>query len=452
MNSLTKHITAAAFAAIAALPVQARLSFSGTTLPVVTAEADRASGIEAIYVLSQTDGVTISYNATSSSVTWNRYGAPGTPMTEVDGVVRNGNTYTITAGSGDTGYVISDGTAQHYFWVTDYSGHRLDISAVNISPESACDRTVLDISGTGDAIRYYSMSGRGFDLSRDIKISWNTLRYDSEQQTWLQYRQTETMSWLHNVTGVTAPFCDTDFTVSGDRFLEAWGMGQSVSSPTYTAIAVSTETSAEQESRDNSNEKNPGTDGLGGSAPAVITFTARPTDAVVFREWQFSRTEGFEDIDRRFSQDELTYTFEEEGTLYVRYQCSDAGGQCFYESQTYTVSIGASSIECPNAFSPNGDGRNDEWKVSYQSIVSFECHIFNRWGQKMCSFTNPAEGWDGRYKGKTVPTGVYFYVIKATGADGKEYKLSGDINILHKGRSTGTSGGDAGGGGETPAL
>ncbi len=70
----------------------------------------------------------------------------------------------------------------------------------------------------------------------------------------------------------------------------------------------------------------------------------------------------------------------------------------------------------------------------------------------MCSFTNPAEGWDGRYKGKTVPTGVYFYVIKATGADGKEYKLSGDINILHKGRSTGTSGGDAGGGGETPAL
>ena len=105
---------------------------------------------------------------------------------------------------------------------------------------------------------------------------------------------------------------------------------------------------------------------------------------------------------------------------------------------------------CPNAFSPNGDGRNDEWKVSYQSIVSFECHIFNRWGQKMCSFTNPADGWDGKYKGKTVPTGVYFYVIKAKGADGKDYKLSGDINILQKGRSTGTTGGE-GGGGETPA-
>ena len=450
MNAITKHITIAALAAVAALSAQAQLSFSGNTLPAITAEAERASGIEAIYVLNGTAGVTISYTASSSSVTWNRYGAPGTPMTEVGNVVRNGNTYSITADSGDTGYVISDGTNQHYFWVTDYSGHQLDITGVDISPESACDRTVLNISGHGDAIRYYSISGRGFDLSREIKIEWNTLQYNSDQQTWQQIRQTENMTYLHNVTGVIAPVCDTDFTVTGDRFLEAWGMGLSVSSPSYTAIAVSAETSAEQEERDNSNEKNPGTDGLGGSAPAVITFTAQPTDAVVFREWQFSRTEGFEDVDRRFSQDELTYTFEEEGTIYVRYQCSDAGGKCFYESETYTVSIGASDIQCPNAFSPNGDGRNDEWKVSYQSIVSFECHIFNRWGQKMCSFTNPAEGWDGRYKGKTVPTGVYFYVIKATGADGKEYKLSGDINILQKGRSTGTTGGE-GGGGETPA-
>ena len=450
MNAITKHITIAALAAVAALSAQAQLSFSGNTLPAITAEAERASGIEAIYVLNGTAGVTISYTASSSSVTWNRYGAPGTPMTEVGNVVRNGNTYSITADSGDTGYVISDGTNQHYFWVTDYSGHQLDITGVDISPESACDRTVLNIFGHGDAIRYYSISGRGFDLSREIKIEWNTLQYNSDQQTWQQIRQTENMTYLHNVTGVIAPVCDTDFTVTGDRFLEAWGMGLSVSSPSYTAIAVSAETSAEQEERDNSNEKNPGTDGLGGSAPAVITFTAQPTDAVVFREWQFSRTEGFEDVDRRFSQDELTYTFEEEGTIYVRYQCSDAGGKCFYESETYTVSIGASDIQCPNAFSPNGDGRNDEWKVSYQSIVSFECHIFNRWGQKMCSFTNPADGWDGKYKGKTVPTGVYFYVIKAKGADGKDYKLSGDINILQKGRSTGTTGGE-GGGGETPA-
>ena len=59
------------------------------------------------------------------------------------------------------------------------------------------------------------------------------------------------------------------------------------------------------------------------------------------------------------------------------------------------------------------------------------CYIFNRWGEKMAEFHDPAQGWDGRYKGKIVPAGVYYYVIKARGSDGKDYNLSGDINILN---------------------
>ena len=63
--------------------------------------------------------------------------------------------------------------------------------------------------------------------------------------------------------------------------------------------------------------------------------------------------------------------------------------------------------------------------------MSFECHIFNRYGREITSFNDPAMGWDGTYKGKLVPAGVYYYVIKAKGADGKQYELSGDINILN---------------------
>ena len=44
---------------------------------------------------------------------------------------------------------------------------------------------------------------------------------------------------------------------------------------------------------------------------------------------------------------------------------------------------------------------------------------------------SPDQGWDGKYKGKYVKTGTYFYVIEARGADGVEYKLKGDINILN---------------------
>ncbi|MDE6248419.1 MAG: gliding motility-associated C-terminal domain-containing protein, partial [Paramuribaculum sp.] len=97
----------------------------------------------------------------------------------------------------------------------------------------------------------------------------------------------------------------------------------------------------------------------------------------------------------------------------------------------YTIQIGESRLECPNAFSPDAsEGINDEWKVSYKSIVSFECHIFNRYGQLMKHFNDPSQGWDGKYNGKFVPAGVYYYVIKARGSDGKKYDLSGDINIV----------------------
>ena len=68
--------------------------------------------------------------------------------------------------------------------------------------------------------------------------------------------------------------------------------------------------------------------------------------------------------------------------------------------------------------------------MSQRSITSFSCTIFNRWGKKIITLTDPSQGWDGKMGGKPVPAGVYYYVIKATGADGKKYDLSGDINIV----------------------
>ena len=60
---------------------------------------------------------------------------------------------------------------------------------------------------------------------------------------------------------------------------------------------------------------------------------------------------------------------------------------------------------------------------------------FDRYGNKMIEFDDPSKGWDGKYKGKYVKPGVYYYVIEAKGADGKEYKKKGDINILRSTRT-----------------
>ena len=56
-----------------------------------------------------------------------------------------------------------------------------------------------------------------------------------------------------------------------------------------------------------------------------------------------------------------------------------------------------------NAFTPNGDGKNDLY------LKGLDLKIFNRWGQLL--FTGN-EGWDGKYKGNTVSPGTYYYMIK----------------------------------------
>ena len=163
-----------------------------------------------------------------------------------------------------------------------------------------------------------------------------------------------------------------------------------------------------------------------------VTFTAATSDAVVYREWQFARDREFDLIDLRIQENEVTHVFSDYGTTYVRFVAGNNDNSCDYTGETYEVYVGESHLDCPNAFSPGAsEGVNDEWKVSYKSIIDFDCHIFNRWGLEMAHLTHPSQGWDGRYKGKLVPSGVYYYVITATGTDGQEYKLAGDINILN---------------------
>ena len=113
-------------------------------------------------------------------------------------------------------------------------------------------------------------------------------------------------------------------------------------------------------------------------------------------------------------------------------------------AEPFVVSISESVLEMPNAFSPNGDGYNDIYKVKegYQSIVSFKAVIFNRWGQKLYAWDTLDGGWDGKFHGKTVKDGVYFVVVNARGADGKEYKIRKDVNVLTGYSGTGTNGND----------
>ncbi len=421
---------------------RAALSFTGSVGPVIEVAPEASTGLDAIYVLSETAGVQVSSTYPSP---WMTFGSSGGAYAEE--VAAAGSV--LTLGKGDTGILMTDASGrQHCFWIVDYSSHELELEALSaVAEEGNCERTSLILSGHAEAIAYYTITGRREVLSRELELEYDTQVFDEGSYAYVPGKTKLTLEGVSSRFGVASPLCDTQFTLSGDRFLRKWGRELSVTSEMYATPAVAAETRAEQTERENDNEqKDDSAGGLGGSAPCEITFTAATSDGVIFREWQISASPEFEILQNSFNEDEFTYTFTENGSFYVRFVANNAGGTCEQIGTVYEIFIGESRLEIPNAFSPGASpGVNDEWKVSYRSLVDFECHIFNRWGTKIISFTDPSQGWDGKYRGKLVPAGVYYYVIRAKGADGKEYKRSGDINIINFRDSTGgtSSGGDA---------
>lgn len=190
----------------------------------------------------------------------------------------------------------------------------------------------------------------------------------------------------------------------------------------------------------------------GVSAPLVARFRANPEDVGDYSaryEWRiYEPGQEQQPLVHRFEED-LDYTFNHSGTYLVQLYATFVLGKDTIaypeegEAQPFQVSISESKLEMPNAFSPNGDSYNEIYKAksTHQSIVSFKATIFNRWGQKLYSWNDVNGGWDGTYHGKRVPDGVYFVNVTARGADGHEYHIRKDVNVLTAKPLEGSNGG-----------
>jgi gliding motility-associated-like protein len=87
-------------------------------------------------------------------------------------------------------------------------------------------------------------------------------------------------------------------------------------------------------------------------------------------------------------------------------------------------------IYLPNTFTPNKDGKNDEFKVIHYGVGSLELKIFNRFGE-MVYFSDAFDAsWDGSYMGKIVENDVYTYVVTYLSYDGRAGIQRGRVLVL----------------------
>ena len=113
-------------------------------------------------------------------------------------------------------------------------------------------------------------------------------------------------------------------------------------------------------------------------------------------------------------------------TLQVR-----ALGSCIpAESQPVTGQTITDQVYIPNSFTPNNDGLNDVLQVYSNVIRELRFIVFNQWGEKISESTNQSMVWDGTYKGKPQPSGVYMYVCDIVLNTGERIQRKGSINLV----------------------
>lgn len=116
----------------------------------------------------------------------------------------------------------------------------------------------------------------------------------------------------------------------------------------------------------------------------------------------------------------------------TRYIVGGLGANGCRAYDTLYVSIDyRDNLFVPSAFSPNGDGKNDVFRIAnitFQKIVEFR--VFNRWGQEIYSGAGNNVSWDGTWKGTPQDMGTYSYIIRVASPDGEVETYKGDITLI----------------------
>jgi gliding motility-associated-like protein len=128
----------------------------------------------------------------------------------------------------------------------------------------------------------------------------------------------------------------------------------------------------------------------------------------------------------------------QDGSTQSSYTIKDTGtykltvtNTCGSSTDDISIAPGLCNIMLPNAFTPNGDGFNDLFRVKYPFLVkSFLFTIFDRFGQKIFETTAMNKGWDGSYKGIAQPLGTYVWTMQVVDTKNASQSYNGIVTLI----------------------
>ncbi len=88
------------------------------------------------------------------------------------------------------------------------------------------------------------------------------------------------------------------------------------------------------------------------------------------------------------------------------------------------------AIAAGDAFTPNGDGKNDVFYILARGVDDYHLTIYNRWGEVVFEAADPATGWDGTYKGQAQPSEIYSYYLSIKFRNGQQTQKTGTVTLI----------------------
>ncbi|MFC0878343.1 gliding motility-associated C-terminal domain-containing protein [Saccharicrinis sp. FJH2] len=406
-----------------------------------------ASGLDTIFVVQNLNNVTLQYtNSDTTDFSWSRFtiqdGAVTTPSLIPSSIVSNQKIATLSI-TEPGGYQVEIGPTGNsitkQIWVIDYEEYTPRVDSVVVYDKSkdgadSCSFIKVEAFTSSDTILVGDpIQNKIVRLTRYQSINWSSvpsLTFDSKE-------------FKINLFAPNIPYEDTRIkaTLAESLFEGITSFNTEVENDTlYIPVAVKLESIvANIIERDNNNEfEKVVTGDIKGSAPLNVDFSTKGANSKVeFYDWEILAMSEADSQKITFALDSFRYEFRndvndnEEADYLVRVTVSN--DYC-HASDKEEVRIVSSYLDAANIMII-GFGASEEagqFKVVYKSLKpeTFRGAIYNRWGRRVFTWTDPELGWDGRYNGRYVSPGVYYYVITATGTDGEKWKIKRDLNII----------------------
>ena len=339
------------------------------------------------------------------------------PVVTVSGANASSITFTWPAVPGATGYQVSTNAGTTYsvanaattFTASNLTGLQSICIIVRAVGGNACQNSV-------------SMSVCGCNISTLIVTPDSTAVCSGSTATFnVQAPATgSTYTWFTQPTGGTPIFTGTGFTTPAVTNTSVYFVQQTAgtcSSAVRTRVVVS----------------------VFATLPTPIpTFTNATPNSVTFNWPAVPGATGYQvstDNGLTFStvSTSTTFTVNNLRPLQQVFIIVRAVGSIACQNSTSIAVSGRAlgdQVFIPNTFTPNGDGLNDVLQVYGDVVKDLVFMVFNQWGEKIVESRDKNRIWDGTYKGKMQPVGVYIYASKITLLDGTVIERKGSINLV----------------------